>query len=163
MDLSTRNDPERLLRKHRRVCSDLARTAQQDSWRHCIGAAILVALAGWWSSHLAPVALAAIVISSLAMGRRLLGRVVDVVPSRVWLRWYSTTVVLASLAWGVVFAGIVFHQGLGDPLAMPLVLILTGISSGGVNGLAAHRSTQLAQQAALWFPGLVVAVLPSAG
>jgi signal transduction histidine kinase/CheY-like chemotaxis protein len=146
--------------ERRRVCQDLSRNGMQGVWGHSAGAALMLLLSWPMPGQFRGVLGPALAIAVLAQLRSLLRRRLGIWSDARWMRTYSTIVIGCSLCWGSTLTMLLVTVG-EDRLAISVMLMMTGISAGGLATLRPSLTLNTAYHVVLWLPPLIASLLPA--
>ena len=144
-----------------RVCQDLVVCGKQAILGHCAGALILFLVGftgGGVFEQVWPVALAIAVLSLARFGIGL--KLSSWGNYRSWLRVYTVVSLAPTLVWGFYLAFLILTDGWTNIMALSTMLMMTGISAGGLATLAPSRLLHSSIQWGLWGPALLACLLP---
>ena len=143
-----------------RVCNDLIRSGTKAVVAHCIGIFIVFLEALFSHTALSHVLPAIFGIAICALCRFAVGARLGHWPYLVWLRVYSTLMILTTLIWGGFLAFLLLTEGRNGSVAIPTMLMMAGISAGGLATLAPNIKIHDSFQLAMWTPPLLAALIP---
>ena len=144
-----------------RVCQDLVISGKQAVWAHSSAAVILLLLGitgATTFSHVWPVSL---ILAICSVCRYSVGRKQGSFAHAAWLRAYTIVSVTTTLVWGSFLSyTLLTADEWHTSVALATMLMMTGISAGGLATLAPSWKLHNSFQVGLWGPPLLAAMVP---
>ncbi len=144
-----------------RVCQDLVIGGKQAVLGHIAGALILLTIGltgGAVFSRVWPISL---IVVTLSLFRFAVGSKLRHWDYHSWLKLYTAVSMATTSVWGFYLAFLLLTDGWMTVIALSTMLMMTGISAGGLATLAPSRTLHNSFQWGLWGPALVAALLPA--